>query len=36
MFANAIEQVCLLQEQLEKAQARIAELESEKHDKDEP
>jgi hypothetical protein len=28
LFANAIEQVCVLQEQLELAQDRIAELEA--------
>jgi hypothetical protein len=28
MFANAIERVCVLEEQLEKAQARIVELET--------
>jgi hypothetical protein len=29
LFANAIERVCVLEEQLEKAQARVAELEVE-------
>ena len=29
LFANAVERVCVLEEQLEQAQARIVELESE-------
>lgn len=33
LFANAVERVCVLEEQLEAAQARVAELEAEKEAK---
>lgn len=33
LYANAVERVCVLEEQLEAAQARIAELEADAEDK---
>jgi hypothetical protein len=35
LYANAVEQVCVLQEQLEQALAQIAELEAAAHPKPE-
>lgn len=36
MFANAVERICVLEEQLEQARARIAELEADKTEEDRP
>lgn len=33
LYANAVERVCVLEEQLEAAQARIAQLEADAEDK---